>query len=155
MGLLDYSIRRGISRAVGTVVEDKILEMVAPKAKENIAKNQTELAAAAAGLANAANQATMQLAQNVKICPRCGERTTADKRFCPSCGAALPENTAYEQMRERHAFCAYCGTVLPDGVKFCPGCGAPTAPAKRICAGCGKENAPGIRFCGACGTKME
>lgn len=155
MGLLDYSIRRGISRAVGTVVEDKILETVAPKAKENIAKNQIELTAAAAELATAANQVTMQAAQNMKICPRCGEGTTADKRFCPSCGGALPEQTAYEQMNARQSTCTSCKTVLPSGVKFCPGCGAPTAQAKVICPSCGRQNAPGIKFCGECGSKLS
>lgn len=154
MGFLDYSIRRGISRAVGTVVEDKILETVAPKAKENIAKNSADLNAAAAGLATAANQVTAQAAQNMKICPQCGEGTTADKKFCPSCGAALPEQTAYDQMQAQAAHCAACGEQLPDGVKFCPGCGAPIAPAKVVCPGCGKENAPGIKFCGECGTKL-
>lgn len=111
MGLLNYSIRRGISRAVGTVVEDKILEVVAPKAKENIAKNQTELTVAAAGLANVANQATMQTAV---VCSACGITLPEGVKFCPGCGT--PTAPA-------KAMCPNCGKENAHGIKFCGECG--------------------------------
>lgn len=118
MGLLDRSIKRGLSRALGTVVEDKILEAVAPKAKENIARNTAELNKTFTGVANAAVQA----AQSVKVCPGCGTPAAADQKFCPSCGSQLPEMTAYDQMSAQR-FCTSCGTEIPGEARFCPSCG--------------------------------
>jgi len=42
-----------------------------------------------ASLQNAATTVANEAAKNMKVCAHCGEPTTADKTFCPSCGAAL------------------------------------------------------------------
>ena len=47
-------------------------------------------------------------------CPDCGQLN--DLNFCPSCGAARPEEPSA---------CPSCGYVMPDGSvpNFCPNCG--------------------------------
>ncbi len=51
-------------------------------------------------------------------CPHCGNSTTDDTRFCPSCGAPLKQT----------AYCPNCGAALPDGAPNCPNCGLPLTP---------------------------
>src|SRR5437667_7805316 len=53
-------------------------------------------------------------------CERCREDSPPGARFCPSCGAKLPE------------VCAACGETLPGGARFCPSCGRPTTPDAKV-----------------------
>ena len=48
-------------------------------------------------------------------CPRCGQPSPANARFCPECGSRLA------------ASCGGCGAELPGGARFCPRCGHPAA----------------------------
>lgn len=57
-------------------------------------------------------------AQNTKICPRCQNPTTADRKFCPTCGAQLPEETL-----AAGTVCPSCGMQNTIGTRFCAGCG--------------------------------
>src|SRR5689334_6768940 len=50
-------------------------------------------------------------------CIRCGAANAAQRRYCGSCGAALP------------IVCAACGFVNEPGTAFCGGCGAGLARA--------------------------
>lgn len=67
-----------------------------------------------------------EASKNMKLCPACGEATTADRKFCPACGAKLPEQTMAQgtvcpacgkQNTLGTAFCADCGTKLPAAVE--------------------------------------
>ena len=74
-------------------------------------------------------------------CSRCGHQTTAETRFCPSCGTAMaratppPEATgSYTTARggavppppsfNATQLCAQCGTEFGVSARFCPNCGA-------------------------------
>ena len=80
------------------------------------------LGAALSGWASTMQGVAGQVAQNMKECPQCGELVTADHKFCPSCGAQLPEKTVGEgyvcpkcgkQNVPGTTYCAECGTLLP------------------------------------------
>lgn len=77
------------------------------------------LEAALSGWATNAEKYATRAAANVKICPSCGEGTTADKAFCPHCGAKLPETTLGQDYT-----CTKCGAANTPGTKFCASCGA-------------------------------
>ncbi|MEG1997107.1 MAG: zinc-ribbon domain-containing protein [Clostridiales bacterium] len=62
-------------------------------------------------------QAAVTLPADSKICHSCGEILGQGVRFCPNCGAAMPQ--------EKH--CPACGEKIEDNVKFCPACGSPLA----------------------------
>lgn len=64
------------------------------------------------------NYAT-EAAKNMKTCSSCGETTFADKKFCPSCGAKLPDETLAQA-----TVCPSCGTQNVVGTKFCQECGS-------------------------------
>lgn len=76
------------------------------------------LEAALANLQSSMEGYATQMSKNMKICPKCEEPTTADKKFCPSCGAKLPELTVAEG-----AVCPKCGKQNTIGTKFCQECG--------------------------------
>ena len=80
------------------------------------------LEAALKGWTGAMQTAAGQAVQNMKECPRCGEIVTADHKFCPKCGTALPEKTIGEaylcpkcgkQNLPETVYCVECGTRLP------------------------------------------
>lgn len=77
------------------------------------------LEAALSGWAASAEKYAARAAANIKICPSCGEGTTADKTFCPHCGAKLPETTLGQDYT-----CTKCGAANTPGTKFCASCGA-------------------------------
>jgi len=60
-----------------------------------------------------------QAAQNLKECPNCGEFATADRTFCPKCGAKLPDKTVGARY-----VCPQCGKQNLPGETYCSGCGA-------------------------------
>lgn len=76
------------------------------------------LEAALAGWAGAMQNAATQASQNMKECPNCGEVVTADHKFCPKCGAALPEMTIAEGF-----LCPKCGKQNVPGTVYCAECG--------------------------------
>ena len=50
-------------------------------------------------------------------CPKCGKALQPGAKFCPNCGAKIPQPAATPQ------FCPNCGKQLKPGAKFCPNCG--------------------------------
>ena len=158
MGLFDSLIKEGLNRAVNDAVsntlERKITEAIEPEINKAVNKaadtvlppkaqepaDRQEVPAAgsqaqwgglfsglAGGLQNFANEA----AKNMKICAACGEGANADTKFCPKCGAELPEQTVAQG-----ALCQSCGKQNDIGVKFCAACGAklPSAIAEEKAA---------------------
>ncbi len=135
MGFLSRAIRDGISDAVSKAIGDGIRDAVEPKATElmnkaaqsiDSATQQTEervyresgLEGAAFNLRNSMESYATERAKNIKICPSCDEPCSADKKFCPHCGAKLPETTVAEG-----AVCPNCGKQNTVGTKFCSDCG--------------------------------
>ena len=59
-----------------------------------------------------------EIGKNVKVCPQCGAPAGVDQKFCQSCGAQLPEETA-----SQGAVCPSCGTQNTLGTNFCQQCG--------------------------------
>ena len=139
MGFLERAIRRGVSDAVGKAVGQAITNAVEPKATELVnkaadkidsattnvntqpANTQTNsaLEGAFSNFERAASKYATEAAKNMKVCPACGESTTADKNFCPSCGEKLPEKSIADEL-----VCTSCGTQNNVGTKFCQNCGA-------------------------------
>lgn len=76
------------------------------------------LEAALGGWAKRAESLATEMSKNMKICPQCGEVCTADKEYCPKCGAKLPEKTAAADYT-----CPKCGEVNTPGSKHCCKCG--------------------------------
>lgn len=136
MGFLERAIRRGVSDAVGKAIGNAVTQAVEPKAAElankaaahidSAAQNTQQQAQRTSGLEGAfanlersmTNYAT-EAAKNMKVCPNCNKATSADKKFCPDCGSALPEQTVAEG-----AVCTSCGAQNAIGTKFCASCGA-------------------------------
>ncbi len=135
MRFLERAIRRGVSDAVSKAVGNAVQKAVEPKATElaNKAANQLDQAAGAAqqtarqggslegalgNLQRSVEGYATEAAKNIKVCPSCGEGATADKKFCPKCGAKLPEQTVAEG-----AVCPSCGKQNTVGTKFCCDCG--------------------------------
>ena len=77
------------------------------------------LGAVLGSFAGAMQDAAGQAAQNMKECPQCGEIAPAENKFCPSCGAPLPERTIGAGY-----LCPQCGKQNAPGTTFCGGCGA-------------------------------
>ena len=138
MGFLERAIRKGVSQGVGRAMGEALSKAIEPHANElaNKAAQRIDEAAAKneeyenqrrqnsafngafANLERAANDYATQLGKNMKICPGCGETVTADKKFCPHCGAKLPEQTVAEGY-----VCPGCGKQNSIGTKFCQDCG--------------------------------
>ncbi len=59
-----------------------------------------------------------EVSKNIKVCPNCETPNGADKKFCTSCGAKLPEETLAQG-----TLCPKCGKQNPVGTKFCSDCG--------------------------------
>lgn len=137
--LLERAIRRGVSNAVGNAVGKAVQQAVEPKATEFANKAAGQIDAAtqhaaqqgektvrqASGLEDALSnlQRTVEsyateAAKNMKVCPNCQKTTSADKKFCPDCGARLPEGSVAQG-----AVCPSCGKQNVIGTKFCQDCG--------------------------------
>lgn len=137
MGLLERAIRKGVSKGVGEAVGKAISDAIKPSAEQvaNRAAQQIDQAAEQQRVAeenarkaeysgvfgnlerSMQNYAT-QVGKNTKICTSCGEVAKADEKFCPKCGAKLPERTVAEG-----AVCPNCGKQNNIGMKFCSECG--------------------------------
>ena len=93
--------------------------------------SKEEMEAALGTLGSLFSGFAARAAENLKICPKCGEAASADKDFCPSCGAKLPEMTVAEGAK-----CPKCGRQNDPDIRFCAGCGEklPGALAKEQAA---------------------
>lgn len=135
MNILERAIRRGVSQAVGSAVGSAVRQAIEPTATNlanqaaqsldrasnsntNAGTRSTGFEGAFANLERAAQNYATEAAKNMKVCPNCEKPTTADKKFCPECGTALPEQTVAEG-----AICTNCGKQNPLGTKFCQDCG--------------------------------
>ena len=89
--------------------------------------SQEEMNAALGTLGSLFSGFAARAAENLKLCPKCGEAASADKDYCPSCGAKLPDMTVAEGAK-----CPKCGRQNDPDTKFCAGCGEklPGAAAK-------------------------
>ena len=137
------AVGNAVSEAVKKAVQpkaDELAEQAVGQAAN--ALNQTAAAAeqtaadaqAASGSAEAPSKEEMQAAlgtletllggfaqraaESMKLCPKCGEAASADKDFCPSCGAKLPDMTVADGAK-----CTKCGRQNEPGTRFCSGCG--------------------------------
>ncbi|MBE6933005.1 MAG: zinc ribbon domain-containing protein [Ruminococcaceae bacterium] len=137
MGFLERAIRRGVSDAVGKAIGNAVTKAVEPTATELANKAAAHIDSATQSAARQTPRATSGLegaftnleraaqgyateaAKNMKICPNCEKPTASDKKFCPECGCALPEQTVAQG-----AVCTSCGTQNTIGTKFCQECGA-------------------------------
>ena len=145
MGFLDRMIKDGISKGVSKAVGDAVEKVVAPKATEyanktaekldEVTQSTTqktneatgELTGVFANLQKAAEGYATEVSKDIKICPECGNPTSSEKTFCPTCGAKLPVETLAQG-----AVCPSCGKQNTIGTKFCVDCGAklPSAVAE-------------------------
>lgn len=137
--LLKRAIRRGVSNAVGNAVSKAVQQAVEPKVTEFANKAAGQIDAAtqhaaqqgektvrqASGLEDALSNLqrsvesyATEAAKNMKVCPNCQKTTSADKKFCPDCGARLPEGSVAQG-----AVCPSCGKQNVIGTKFCQDCG--------------------------------
>ena len=55
----------------------------------------------------------------MQTCPQCGRQLSDDDRFCPMCGAKLPEPPQSDPERK---FCQHCGAPLDPQTGRCPQC---------------------------------
>lgn len=78
----------------------------------------SSLGNAFANLERAAQGYVTEVGKNMKVCESCGAGATADQKFCPACGARLPEQTL-----SQGAVCPACGRQNAIGTKFCSACG--------------------------------
>ena len=82
------------------------------------APSKEEMQAALGTLETLFGGLAQRAAENMKICPKCGEGASADKDFCPSCGTKLPDMTVADGAK-----CTKCGRQNEPGTRFCSGCG--------------------------------
>ena len=132
---LGRAIRRGVSQGIGRAVGDAIGKAIEPTATDlankaaghidNAAGNQNGgetqgggFQGAFANLERSVNNYATEAAKNMKVCPNCQKTTSADKKFCPDCGARLPEGSVAQG-----AVCPSCGKQNVIGTKFCQDCG--------------------------------
>jgi len=84
-------------------------------------------------------------------CPNCGARNPGPQKTCTGCGAAQPENVAFEQPAQEKLIteekeierakagpdvhCAFCGARNPAGTEICTQCGADLREGKARVSG--------------------
>ena len=133
--MIKDGIREGVSNAIGDAVKGAVepaatnlankaaakIEDVAEKDNAEAAEKQAEtksafsgLEGAFANLEKAAQSYATEISKNMKVCPECNTPTDAAKKFCPECGAKLPEETVADS-----SVCKECGTQNTPGTKFC------------------------------------
>lgn len=144
--IVGNAISSGISKGIGSAVGKAVEKAVAPAAERmankgaqaidsataemdksfaeandavNAAGGLSSLEAALSGLAGRAESFATSMSASMKICPNCGQPSTADKDFCPACGTKLPEKTLGEEYT-----CTKCGAPNTPGTKYCSKCGA-------------------------------
>lgn len=112
------------------------------------------------------------------ICPACQEETEKEDRFCPHCGARMPQEEI--KLDENETACPQCGQVMAKTCKFCVKCGHKmqtdsteipdiktvpafnrTEPEKQVkevlknCPKCGAEVEADMKFCMTCGQRLR
>ena len=126
------AVSKGLSDAIGKAVQqavEPVATQYANKAAErldeaagNVAQQTRQttsgLEGAFANLERSVQSYATEMSKNVKVCPNCQQPTSADKKFCPSCGTKLPEQTLAQE-----AVCPGCGKQNSIGMKFCDACG--------------------------------
>ena len=133
---IQNAVSQGISRGLGNAIGKAVQQAVEPRAAEYANKAAEHFDQAAGQAAQQTRQTTAglegafanlersmqsyadQMTKDLKICPECGQPSSADKKFCPGCGAKLPEQTLGES-----AVCPGCGRQNSVGTKFCQDCG--------------------------------
>lgn len=136
MSFLKRTIRNAVSKGISDAIGKAVQQAVEPKATEYANKAAERFDQAAGNAARQTRQATSglegafanlersmqsyatQMSQNMKVCPECGQPTSAEKKFCPGCGAKLPEQTLAQG-----AVCPNCGKQNNIGTRFCEECG--------------------------------
>ena len=81
-------------------------------------------------------RAELDALDNKQRCPGCNVAVDKSAKFCPSCGAKMPEAAPSEQEVEDNAgdapaaaeYCAKCGALRQGEARFCPVCGQPYDP---------------------------
>ncbi len=132
MGFLERAIRRGVSdavgKAIGKAIEPTVTDLTnkAANAIDQATQNTEQQVVRSSGLEGAFSNLehsvqgyATEAAKNMKVCPSCNKPTTADKKFCPECGAQLPEQTVAQG-----TVCTSCSKQNAIGTKFCQDCGA-------------------------------
>lgn len=130
------AVSQGISKGISDAVGKAVKQAVEPRATEyankaadrfdqaagNVAQQTrqttSELEGAFANLERSMQGYATQMTKDLKVCPECGHPTSAEKKFCPGCGAKLPEQTLGQS-----AVCPSCGKQNSVGQKFCADCG--------------------------------
>ena len=130
------AVSQGISKGIGDALGNAVRDVVEPRATEYANKAAGHFDRAAGNAAQEARKTTSglesafanlersmqsyatQMSRNMKVCPSCGQPTSAEKTFCPSCGSKLPEQTVAEG-----AVCPSCGKQNNIGTRFCEDCG--------------------------------
>ena len=130
------AVSQGISKGIGNAIGNAVQQAVEPRATEyaNKAADRFDKAAghasqqtrqtasglegAFANLERSMQGYANQMTKDLKVCPQCGQPASADKQFCPGCGAKLPEQTLGQS-----AICPACGKQNSVGTKFCQDCG--------------------------------
>ena len=130
------AVSQGISRGLGDAIGKAVQQVVEPRATEYANKAAEHFDQAAGSAAQQTRQTASglegafanlersmqsyadQMTRDLKVCPECGQPSAADKKFCPGCGAKLPEQTLGES-----AVCPSCGKQNSVGTKFCQECG--------------------------------
>ncbi len=141
MGFFDKMIKNAVSKGIGDAIGSAVKNAVEPKATElankaaehidnavqnkmpkadpEFEKSKSAFEGAFANLERSVENYATERAKNMKLCPKCQQPTTADKKFCPSCGEKLPDETLADG-----AICSSCGKQNTVGTKFCQDCGA-------------------------------
>lgn len=86
-------------------------------------------------------------------CPKCHARLEDGSRFCDSCGAPIPEQTAAETASSAKIFCPHCGKQVGSENPFCPDCGKPLEE-KIFCSNCGKQVGTASNICPNCSSRL-
>ena len=85
---------------------------------------------------------TLNNAEHLAKCAKCGANLPQNAKFCLECG----EKVVLEDM----LVCPKCGKTVAKG-KFCPECGHKFIA---VCPQCGKDVPVGAKFCLDCGEKL-
>ncbi len=114
--------------------------------------------------------------QGIRMCPKCGAETDAEKSFCINCGFRFDEQSQVQQVAPQPAVAqeaAATVTVEYEEVSSQPeeaepaaaqGTWPPTSETiepvqsqenQKICASCGNPVEEGKKFCGNCGQKVD
>lgn len=130
------AVSQGVSRGLGNAIGKAVQQVVEPRATEyankaaehfdqtagNVAQQTRQTASGLEGafsnLERSMQSYANQMTKDLKVCPACGQPTSAEKKFCPGCGTKLPE-----QALGQSAVCPACGKQNGVGQKFYADCG--------------------------------